>query len=91
MISLFGGQELLSQHRNLLKISMLFFFKKKKVLRKERRGDVMGGKIREGKVRRQGCGRGQANENAKKNAKKKWKKRGKKGNNMKKVVKRKKM
>ena len=51
----------------------------------------MGGKIREGKVRRQGCGRGQANENAKKNAKKKWKKRGKKGNNMKKVVKRKKM
>ena len=62
-----------SQHRNLLKISMLLFFEKKK-LRKERRGEVMWGKVKEGKVRRQGCGRGQVSENAKKNAKKKKKK-----------------
>ena len=41
MISLFGGQELLSQHRNLLNISMLFFFKKKNVKEgEERRGNV---------------------------------------------------
>ena len=35
----------------------------------------MWGKVKEGKVRRQGCGRGQVSENAKKNAKKKKKKK----------------
>ena len=75
MISLFGGQELLNTEI-CWKYRCSFFLR---VFRKERRGEVMWGKVREGKVRRQGCGRGQVSESAKKNAKKerekKWKKR----------------
>ena len=46
---------------------------------KEERGEEKEGlgRVREGKVRRQGCGRGHASENAKKNAKKKGKKENK--------------